>query len=29
VLEDCPDELGELRGVLVREHAWRLGEGLA
>jgi hypothetical protein len=27
VLEDCPDELGELRGVLVREHEWRMREG--
>jgi hypothetical protein len=26
-LEDCPDELAELRGVL-REHEWRLREGL-
>jgi hypothetical protein len=28
VLEDCPDELAELRGVLLREHAWRRSEGL-
>jgi hypothetical protein len=27
-LEDCPDELAELRGVLLREHEWRLREGL-
>ena len=27
VLEDCPDELAELRGVL-REHEWRRREGL-
>ena len=27
-LEDCPDELGELRGVLLREHAWRMEHGL-
>jgi hypothetical protein len=27
-LEDCPDGLAELRGVLVREHEWRLREGL-
>ena len=29
VLEDCPDELAELRGVLLREHEWRMREGLA
>lgn len=28
VLEGCPAELSELRGVLLREHAWRLREGL-
>ena len=28
VLEDCPDELAELRGVLLREHEWRRREGL-
>jgi hypothetical protein len=28
VLEDCPDELAELRGVLLREHEWRVSEGL-
>jgi hypothetical protein len=28
-LEDCPDGLAELRGVLVREHEWRVREGLA
>jgi hypothetical protein len=27
-LEDCPDELAELRGVLLREHEWRAREGL-
>jgi hypothetical protein len=27
-LEDCPDGLAELRGVLVREHEWRIREGL-
>jgi hypothetical protein len=27
-LEDCPDELAELRGVLLREHAWRMEHGL-
>jgi hypothetical protein len=27
-LEDCPDGLTELRGVLLREHEWRAGEGL-
>ena len=27
-LEDCPNELAELRGVLVREHEWRVREGL-
>jgi hypothetical protein len=28
VLEDCPEELAELRGVLLREHEWRMREGL-
>ena len=28
VLHDPPDELAELRGVLLREHEWRLREGL-
>jgi hypothetical protein len=27
-LEDCPDGLGELRAVLLREHEWRVREGL-
>jgi hypothetical protein len=27
-LEDCPNELAELRGVLLREHAWRMEHGL-
>jgi hypothetical protein len=27
-LEDCPEGLAELRGVLLREHEWRLREGL-
>ena len=27
-LEDAPDELAELRGVLLREHAWRMEHGL-
>jgi hypothetical protein len=27
-LEDCPDGLAELRGVLLRERSWRMGEGL-
>ena len=27
-LEDCPDETGELRGGLLREHAWPMGHGL-
>lgn len=27
-LEDCPDGLAELRGVLLREHEWRVREGL-
>jgi hypothetical protein len=28
VLVDCPDGLSELRTVLLREHEWRLREGL-
>jgi hypothetical protein len=28
VLEDCPAGLAELRGVLLKEHEWRIGEGL-
>jgi hypothetical protein len=28
VLEDCPDGLAELRGVLLCEHEWRRREGL-
>jgi hypothetical protein len=27
-LEDCPDGLAELRSVLIREHEWRVREGL-
>ena len=27
-LEDCPDGLAELRGVLAAEHEWRVREGL-
>jgi hypothetical protein len=27
-LEDSPGELAELRGVLLREHAWRMEHGL-
>jgi hypothetical protein len=27
-LEDCPDGLAELRGVLAREHEWRVEQGL-
>jgi hypothetical protein len=27
-LEDCPDDFAELRGVLLREHAWRMEHGL-
>lgn len=27
-LEDCRDGLAELRGVLLREHEWRVREGL-
>jgi hypothetical protein len=26
-LEDCPDELAELRAVLFREHVWRVSQG--
>ena len=29
VLEDGPAESAELRGVLLEEHVWRQGEGLA
>jgi hypothetical protein len=28
-LDDPPDGLDELRGVLLKEHEWRLREGLA
>jgi hypothetical protein len=28
-LDDCPEGLTELRGVLLREHEWRVQEGLA
>ena len=28
VLEDCTDELAELRRALLREHAWRMEHGL-
>jgi hypothetical protein len=28
VLDDPPDRLAELRGVLLREHEWRQREGL-
>ena len=28
-LDDPPEGLGELRGVLLREHEWRRREGLA
>ena len=28
VLEDCPEELGELRATLLQEHVWRKREGL-
>jgi hypothetical protein len=28
VLEDCPDELFELRATLLQEHVWRRREGL-
>jgi hypothetical protein len=27
-LEDCPEELAELRRLLLREHEWRVREGL-
>jgi hypothetical protein len=27
-LAECPDALGELRAVLLREHDWRVREGL-
>jgi hypothetical protein len=27
-LEECPKGLGELRSVLLREHEWRVREGL-
>jgi hypothetical protein len=27
-LDDPPDSLAELRGVLLREHVWRVREGL-
>ncbi len=27
-LEDCPPEFAELRGVLLKEHEWRVREGL-
>ena len=29
VLDDPPDSLGELHGVPLREHEWRVREGLA
>jgi hypothetical protein len=29
VLEDGPEEFGELRGVLLQEHVWRQPEGLS
>ncbi len=28
VLEECPEELLELRATLLQEHAWRQREGL-
>jgi hypothetical protein len=28
VLEDCPEELLELRATLLQEHVWRQREGL-
>ena len=28
VLEDCPEELTELRATLIQEHVWRQREGL-
>ena len=27
-LEDCPEELAELRATLLQEHVWRQREGL-
>ena len=27
VLEDCPEELAELRATLLQEHVWRQREG--
>ena len=27
-LEDCPEELAELRAMLLQEHVWRKREGL-
>ena len=27
-LEDCPEELGELRASLLQEHVWRQRKGL-
>jgi hypothetical protein len=29
VLENSSEELAELRGALLREHGWRMREGLA
>ena len=29
VLEDCSEELAELRATLLQEHVWRKREGLA
>ena len=28
VLEDCPEELAELRATLLQEHVWRQREGV-
>jgi hypothetical protein len=28
VLEDCPEELAELRATLLQEYVWRRREGL-
>ena len=28
MLEDCPEELAELRATLLQEHVWRKREGL-
>ena len=28
VLDDCPEELAELRATLLQEHVWRKREGL-